>query len=303
MGSEFDLERFGSAHRMVQQCDALPFVDIKPRLRVYASVTSTNQIAWELMDQDEIEPVAIALQQTAGRGQWGRQWQSAPGGLYLSVGVQLKLPIDHAAQLTLCTAWGLAIALRQIPAKLSGVTEGIPVQIKWLNDLVLQGRKLGGILTETRIQQEQITKAVIGVGLNWTNPVPETGINLQEFLAHHPIPLIESLELLAAIALQGIFSGIRQMQVGIDPILRDYVNLLAHRDRPIEWDGKTWAIVGIAPTGELRVREKFLESPDPSKIQPVSPTEILIQPGTISLGYPLNGNAAEGTHSHLPATT
>jgi BirA family biotin operon repressor/biotin-[acetyl-CoA-carboxylase] ligase len=289
MGKGFDLERFWATYRVVQQCWQHPGLAIsEERLRVFESVASTNQAAWELMERETLEPVAIALQQTAGRGQWGRQWQSEPGGLYLSVGVPILLPVNDAAQLTFCTAWGVATALRTIPARLSGVAEGIPVQLKWLNDLVLQGRKLGGILTETRMQQGHITKAVIGVGINWTNAVPEIGINLKTFLADHSTPLIESLELLTAIALAGIFSGLHRLQTGqIEQMLTDYVELLVHRDRPIVLDGQAWAIVGVAPTGELRVRPKIPETMDSQTFQAVSTDVILIQPGTINLGYPL----------------
>lgn len=268
---------------------AFPSVnEVERRFYGFESVASTNQTAWELMRQTEPEPIVIALSQTAGRGQWGRQWQSERGGLYLSVGMRGAVPVANAAELTLCSAWGLAIALRTIPARLSGVEVGIPVQLKWLNDLVLEGRKLGGILTETRIQQRQITQAVIGVGLNWTNPVPETGIHLQAFLEHHPTPLIESLEMVAAIALQGIFAGVDYQQTGRMATVRSgYLNLLAHRDRPIAWEGREWVIVGIAPTGALRIQPKLAEIETNSANLPISEVDILIQPGTISLGYPL----------------
>lgn len=56
------------------------------------------------------------------------------------------------------------------------------------NDLILNQRKLGGILTETKISGQFITQAVIGVGLNWENPVPEIGINLQTFFANSATP-------------------------------------------------------------------------------------------------------------------
>jgi BirA family biotin operon repressor/biotin-[acetyl-CoA-carboxylase] ligase len=307
MNQGFDRQRFLAAGRVVRQCSAsiLPFLSraegqerlnqddacstgMNQRLHVFESVASTNQTAWELMGQGNLDPIVLALSQTAGRGQWGRQWQSEKGGLYLSVGLQLGIPVADAAELTLCTAWGIAMALRTIPAQLSGVAGGIPVQLKWLNDLVLKGHKLGGILTETRIQQQQITQAVIGVGLNWTNAVPETGITLQSFLAQHPTPLIESLEMLTAIALHGIWGGMHYQQTGqMETVRRDYLDLLAHRDRPIQWAGTEWAIVGIDPSGALRVRSKFPETPIYSIDQATSTPEVLIQPGTINLGYPL----------------
>ncbi|MEQ8956672.1 MAG: biotin--[acetyl-CoA-carboxylase] ligase, partial [Coleofasciculus sp. C2-GNP5-27] len=131
---------------------------------LFDSLSSTNQTLWELLDRGTTLPtVVIAAQQTAGRGQWGRQWQSAPGGLYLSLALTTNVEACDSAQLTMCSAWGIAMALR---------CYGIPVLIKWHNDLLLLGYKLGGILTETRLSQGQITKAVIGVGINWSNPVP-----------------------------------------------------------------------------------------------------------------------------------
>ncbi|MBF2029281.1 MAG: biotin--[acetyl-CoA-carboxylase] ligase [Oscillatoriales cyanobacterium C42_A2020_001] len=280
-------ERLLAAYAIVQACRSFQARPLN-ELSLFDAVASTNQMAWESIDQGTRKPVVMARSQTAGRGQWGRQWQSEPGGLYLSAGLELELPVEHAAQLTLSVAWGIATALREIPPRLSGVTEGIPVQLKWLNDLVLHGRKLGGILTETRIQQGQITRAVVGVGINWDNPVPETGITLRSFLEQHDTPLIESLELLAAITLHGLLSGIHyHQQHGIEPILEAYFALLAHRDRPVDVNGQAGAIVGVAPTGELRVQLKSPQSPLGEWREPTTATEILVKPGTISLGYPL----------------
>lgn len=276
----FSQPRFEAAYRTIELCRSRPAVNLPPGgLHVFDSLPSTNQTAWDLLQSGApTGTTVIALQQTAGRGQWGRQWASAPGGLYLSTTVIPNLVLGHAAQLTICSAWGIATALREIPAQLSGVNHRIPVQVKWLNDLVLNGRKLGGILTETRIQQGRIARAVIGVGINWTNPVPEPGITLQSYLKRQPTPLLESLEMLAAITLHGLFSGYDQWQKqGIEALLPSYLELLTHRDRPIPVDGKAGMIVGITAIGELRIR----------LLQPDSATnsEILLKPGTISLGY------------------
>jgi BirA family biotin operon repressor/biotin-[acetyl-CoA-carboxylase] ligase len=170
------------------------------------------------------------------------------------------------------------------------VEDCIPVQLKWPNDLVLQGRKLGGILTETRIHQGRITRAVVGVGLNWTNPVPETGIALKSLLEILETPLIESFEMLAAIAISGLFSGYRFWQKhGIETILPAYLDLLTHRDQPILVQGQPGAIVGITPAGELRVRLKSPQTTSETGFQPHPWPEVLVQPGTISLGYSQSG--------------
>ncbi len=287
---EFSQERFEAAYQIVQLCadacvaDQLstvlsPAVLSLPTLHIFSRLASTNQTLWELLAQGvPIGSAAIALQQTAGRGQWGRQWQSSLGGLYLSVALAPELAVENSAQLTICTAWGIATALRTVPGKLSGVNTTIPVQVKWLNDLVLNGRKLGGILTETRVQQGKIRRAVVGVGVNWTNPVPETGINLQSYLEQQHTPLIESLEMLAAITLYGLLVGYHYWQAaGITAVLPAYLELLTHRDRPLTIDSQTGTITGVTATGELQV---CLCHSDGSVSH-----EILLKPGTISLGY------------------
>lgn len=288
----FSQERFVAAYQVVQLSMVANTATMPTELldlHVFEVVSSTNEVVWELLEQGSGEgTIAIARSQTAGRGQWGRQWCSEPGGLYLSVALMPDLSVSEAAQLTLCTAWGIATALRTVPGKLSGVAAQIPVQLKWLNDLVLQRRKLGGILTETRVFQGRIHQAVVGVGINWTNAVPETGINLQSFLENTSVPLIESLEMLAAIVLYGLLSGYQfRQQQGIEAILPCYLDLLAHRDQPVPIQGSLGTIVGVTAQGELRLSLKSPQNSSAAAISDFSASEVLIQPGTISLGYPL----------------
>jgi len=244
------------------------YAPLQLSFHVFDTLPSTNQKLWELIDQGAAPgTVAIATQQTSGRGQWGRQWHSADGGLYLSLALAPNLPALNSAQLTLCSAWGIGTALRD---------RNIPILLKWPNDLILKGRKLGGILTETRVQQGKIPKAVVGVGINWANPVPETGINLESFLGNLSEPPITSLEMLAAITIRGILSGYQHCSPErIDTVLASYMELLNNRGRAIIVDGSPGVIVGVTPTGDLRVR-----------LQSVAvTTEMCIKPGTISLGY------------------
>ena len=238
----------------------------------FDNIPSTNQKLWELISAGQALPlVAIASTQSAGRGQWGRTWQSPSGGLYLSLALATQMSAQNAPHLTLCSAWGIATALR---------SKSIPVALKWPNDLILEGRKLGGIKAETRIQQGQITQAVIGIGINWTNPVPEIGINLQSFLKKQTlISSIESLEILATIAIHGVLSGYqRYIQQGIEGLLPSYLELLDNLGRSVVVNGCPGVIVGVTPLGKLRVR---LRSPG-------AITEIYLEPGQISLGYQHN---------------
>ena len=248
------------------------YTDIFSSLHIFDTISSTNTTAWNLLEQG-VKPgcVVIATTQTRGRGQWGHQWHSPKGGLYLSVALAPQLEVTHGYQLTIATAWGIAQQLREC---------GIPVGIKWPNDLVLDGYKLGGILTETKVQKELISQAVIGVGINWKNSTPETGINLQTWQANKNCPSFINLEQLTAAVLQGIASGIHCLeQEGVNILLSRYLRLLVNIGEKLCINGNHGTIVGVNQTGSLHVRME--SSSSKSVITPY----IYLQPGTISLGY------------------
>ncbi|MGF1487058.1 MAG: biotin--[acetyl-CoA-carboxylase] ligase [Prochloraceae cyanobacterium] len=236
---------------------------LKITLYLYDTIPSTNQKIWQLIDRGNNLPiVAIAREQTAGRGQWGRKWQSTPGGLYLSIGIATAIDPQNADRLTIATATAIAHNLREY---------NIPVLLKWPNDLILFGKKLGGIKIETRQQQETITRSVIGVGINWDNIVPEVGINLKSYSSE-----ITSLEMLAAITVAGILRGYQNyLDRGIKDILPSYLEILDSIDRKVSLKGIPGKVIGVNPNGQLRV---ILSSAGAT-------TEILLGPGQISLGY------------------
>lgn len=237
-------------------------------LHVFETLPSTNQKLWQLLKTGIDSPaVVITTEQTAGKGQWGRVWQSSPGGLYLSVSLTTNLTVSDSLPLTIASAWGIATALRQ---------KQIPVVLKWPNDLILNGRKLGGILTETHIHNQKITQVVIGVGINWSNAVPHSAINLQSFYQQQSSPEITSLEQLAAITLTGILSGNQTyLHEGLKELLPSYLELLINQGCSVTIDGLPGKVIGVSSNGQLRIR---LHSPGAT-------TEILCPPGTISLGY------------------
>jgi BirA family biotin operon repressor/biotin-[acetyl-CoA-carboxylase] ligase len=268
----FNQQHFENALQEVREQLSFPSQEIQlstgVRLHTFETLPSTNQTLWKLLNQGATTgTVVIAAQQTAGRGQWGRQWQSSLGGLYLSLALAPNLQASNSAQLTLFSAWGIATALRSY---------GIPVSLKWPNDLLLEGCKLGGILTETRVHQGQITKAVVGIGINWSNSVPDSGINLQSFCKEQLTPSISSLEMLAAIVIQGLLSGYQHWsEEGMERLLPSYLELLDSRGCHVMVDGNPGIVTGVTTTGELRVSLNLTEAT----------SEICLKPGTISLGY------------------
>jgi len=103
--------------------------------------------------------VVFAARQTAGRGRMGRAWHSAEGGgLYLSFAFQPKLPPARMPKFTLWMALRLCHMLNK--------SYHLPVRVKWPNDLVWEGRKLAGLLTEARIDADLMRDLVCGLGLN-----------------------------------------------------------------------------------------------------------------------------------------
>lgn len=237
-------------------------------LSVFDSLPSTNTKLSELIDRGVKCPLgAIALQQTAGKGQWGRSWVSSKGGLYLSVGLDLDLEIDNYPHLVMATTWGIATMLRQ---------HQLPVTIKWSNDLILDRRKLGGIKIETRSYKNRLVKAVVGVGINWCNLVSEPGINLKSYYYDKNIKHINSLEELTAITAYGILLGYEYyLTVGIEKILDEYLKILGSLGQKVNFSGSPGEVVGVTTKGKLRLK---LRSPGAS-------TEINLDPGQISLGY------------------
>lgn len=126
-----------------------------------SSLGSTNDRALALAEEGAPEGTAVfADTQTQGRGRLGRGWFSPPGrGLYGSVIVRPGLS-SEPSQLTLLAGVSVAQAIEA----LSG---GCP-QLKWPNDIRIQGKKIGGILTEARAQLGRLEYAVVGIGLNVT---------------------------------------------------------------------------------------------------------------------------------------
>ena len=250
------------------QTTSLPF-----SLHLFDTLPSTNQKLWQLLEQGaKPGTVVIATEQTAGQGQWGRQWSSPTGGLYLSMALAPNLPAQQSHELTLSSAWGIATTLRD---------RGIPVSLKWPNDLILNQRKLGGILTQTKVRQGKIALAVVGVGINWTNQVPPTGINLQSFAANQTSAAITCIEMLAAVTILGIASGHQLCsQAGIDTLLDSYHQLLTSIGKQVWVDGRAGVVVGVTASGNLRVVLATNILSEYTELE-----EIHLKPGEITIGY------------------
>ena len=129
-------------------------------LRVEVRTASTNDIAKQLAQDGAPDGTAVlADQQVRGRGRQGRSFASPAGvGIYMSLLLRPQVEISNLPQLTLVAGVATAEAIAQVTS--------VPVELKWPNDIMIEKKKAGGILTESVIQADQSPVAIVGIGIN-----------------------------------------------------------------------------------------------------------------------------------------
>lgn len=133
---------------------------IGQNLHYEESVESTQKIANRLANENAPEgTVAIAEEQFTGKGRLGRHWHSPKyTGVWMSLILRPNIPLPRAPQLTLLTAVSVVQAIEEVT--------GIFPEIKWPNDILINGKKIAGILTELQAESDQIHSIIIGIGIN-----------------------------------------------------------------------------------------------------------------------------------------
>lgn len=130
------------------------------RLFHFFKTDSTNRVAMELGFAGEPEgTVVLAEEQTAGRGRAGRSWHSERGtGLYFTLLLRPKLAPAQAPLLTMLAGLSAHAAVEK--------QTGLAPELKWPNDLLLNGKKMGGILTEMHAEANAVRFVIVGIGIN-----------------------------------------------------------------------------------------------------------------------------------------
>ena len=170
LNASYIVKELGKANQLLSNIEVLTFVD------------STNDY---LLNKTEYTNnyAVFAEQQTAGHGQFQRTWYSNFGkNISLSVLWQFSISLNHLTGLTLVISVAVIKALEEYGLK--------GTQFKWPNDIIHEGKKLGGILVESRSMDQKIKKMVIGIGLNLYNPLIPSSINDHD----HTITSIFSLQ-------------------------------------------------------------------------------------------------------------
>lgn len=158
-------------------------------MRFLDAVDSTNSEAERLLALGESAPlVVVAAQQTKGRGRMGRQWHSPrSGNLYASFAWRPGLPYPRMQNITVWLGICVCQYLRERCC--------IPAWLKWPNDILIEGRKVAGMLTEARIDTDQTRELVYGLGMNimgdtttWPEEVAKVATTLASY-SPNPIAL------------------------------------------------------------------------------------------------------------------
>lgn len=169
---------------------------------VYDVVSSTND--WCLQQcgaEGNLPAVCLAELQSQGRGRRGREWVSPGfGNIYMSLAWRFPLPVAKLGPLSLVMGVAVARALQEY---------GVSAQLKWPNDILVAGKKMAGILIESRISSPHSTAAVIGLGLNF------------------------HMDEAAAVAISQPWTDFSQQYLGAGPVTRNQLvaRVLAHMVR------------------------------------------------------------------------
>lgn len=158
----------------------------RPHIHLYTSIDSTNSRTSELADEGAPPgTLVVAEEQTAGRGSAARRWHSAKGaGLYLSM-IMKPSHMENVPLISLLAGLGAAVAIERLISNLR-------VGIKWPNDVIVQDRKVGGVLSEASWAGGKLNYVVVGVGINvlqqpsdFPAPLRDTAISLATAAGQH----------------------------------------------------------------------------------------------------------------------
>jgi BirA family biotin operon repressor/biotin-[acetyl-CoA-carboxylase] ligase len=210
-------------------------------IRRFTSVTSTMDVCRQLAEQGAPEGVVVlADEQTTGRGRAGRTWYSPAGqAIYLSLLLRPSIAPRRLSWLTMIGALAVLDALDELQIPPSRAT------LKWANDVMLDGKKLAGVLVEAAFAADRLEYAVLGIGLNVNTrfeDAPATvraqAISLQQAMGR-PFDLQSVLDLLLA-ALDK-----RYAQLSESP-LPAYVARLETLGQQVRLRGSDEDLIGIA---------------------------------------------------------
>ncbi len=250
-------------------------------IRYFDTIDSTNDEAWRWLERGAPHyALVVADEQTAGRGRLRRRWVTAAGsGLAFSL-VLLSPPLDPSL-LTRLTGLGAVSACQAL-----GSQYDLLAQVKWPNDILLHGRKAGGVLVESRWQGQQLQAVVVGVGINIASQsispeiLPAQGLNFPatciELVLGRPV---DRMELLHAV-LEEFFSWLPRL--GTPGFLSAWEGHLAYLGQWVELSAPAGS-PGSSPAQPIRGEVAGLNEDGSLRLIDATGQSITVQAGEIQL--------------------
>lgn len=257
-GAAIDADR-RHGYRLGQSLDLLDLAAIRTQLPAAVPVPelvwSIDSTQAELLRRGSAQPlpaVLLAERQSRGRGRRGKVWQSPLAAhLYLSLALRFDLPLARLAGLSLAVGVSLADSLHALGYR--------GVQLKWPNDLQVQGRKLGGVLVDASGELGGPALVVIGVGINVHMPAAAAGQIDQPWCDLDNVGPPASRNVVAARVIGDLLNNLARFPaIGLSEVVARWQALDALRGCAIRVDDGRAPFdaqaLGIADDGGLRVR-------------------------------------------------
>ncbi|VVB68057.1 Putative biotin ligase [uncultured archaeon] len=127
-------------------------------LRCHREVSSTNEVARSIARDCQNGTVILAEVQTQGRGRLCRPWASPPGGIWMSLVLKPQMPLAQVFRLNMAASLAVSRSIQAL--------YGLEAGIKWPNDLLINERKICGILMDVSAEVDRLEYAVVGLGIN-----------------------------------------------------------------------------------------------------------------------------------------
>jgi len=190
----------GKGYKLVKSPDLILPGEIKKNLKSkifgkkiysYRKVGSTNVLGFRLAEIGAEEgTLLVADEQSKGKGRMGRSWYSPPRlGLWMSLILRPDIPPFKAPGLSICAGLALTQTIKEMT--------GIEAKIKWPNDCLIDGKKVGGILLELSAELDRINFVIVGIGVNVNHSTQDFPRNLSQTATSMKIKLGKDLSRLA----------------------------------------------------------------------------------------------------------
>ena len=247
----YRIEAAANGYRLTASPDALfpwEFYGRSERIAYYPKIGSTMDVAKKMAREGcPSMTVVVAGRQSAGRGRMQRRWLSDPGGLYFTVVLRPSVPVLESFKVVFLASATMAGLLRRVYA--------IRADVKWPNDILVDGAKLCGMLAEMEAETDRVTFLNIGTGINVNNDPARkepSAVSLKALLGRD----VPRSELLAAF----LDSFETQLQrIELDRVVDEWKRYTMTIGRPVRVVTANAEISGVAEdvddSGALLVRQ------------------------------------------------